>query len=312
MATTANFHCKQNEMLAVAQIGQKSYMESQAQMVLHKGKYTVAWGTTFKAEIDAAKNMRNFQARNSRAEELKVRLDAKNKEICDKWQGIKLYIAEVPGWEDIQRVKLEEAGWLLYDSAYKGNWSSTMELVANANVFMTDNSAALVTPDNMPAAFITDFAALGVAFNDLFDEFEDANQDSETETRQRMLAYNALYDKLMAMFADGAYVNRNDDTMMNRFIFAKVLEMIRGASTPIKTFAIAANGKVKVERIVTGSKITNTGSTTLFVEAGAVETQGPGAVELQPETAIPTPGATITVFNSENTAGEFEARVTVD
>lgn len=59
------------------------------------------------------------------------------------------------------------------------------------------------------------------------------------------------------------------------------------------------------------SKVVNSGAVTLWVEAGAVETQGPSAVELLPEAEMPTPGAVITVFNNEVDAGEFDARVVV-
>lgn len=308
----ALFKCKQNELIAVAYIAVRSYMESQPDLALHKGKYTAAWGANFKAQIDAAKNMRNFQARNARAEGLKIDLDAKNREICDKWQGLKLHIADVPGWEKKQKAKLEEAGWLNYEAALKGGWAATTELTAMANTFMSDYSADLVTPDNMPAAFPGQFANMATEFSDLLEEFEDANQDSDVDTDARLIKYNELYTVLMSMFADGAYVYKKNASMRNRFIFSTVLELIRGSSTPIKTFAVDANSLKQVDRVVANSKVTNTGSTVLWVEKGTVSEKGPGAVELMPETDMPTPGVEITVFNEEAVAGEFEARVVVD
>ena len=308
----ANFKCKQSEMIAVCQIGLSSYRESQTNLESFKGKYTVAWGDDLEAMISGIRTMPDYQARNERAEVLHVKLVEKNREVCTKWQGLKLYIADVPGWADLQKPKLEAAGWSYYNKAAAGNWDSTLAMIASANLFMTTNSGALVTPDNMPATFITEFGTLGTEFNNLFDDFEDANQDSDVETDARLVKMNLLFATLTGMFADGFHVHRNNPALQERFVFAKVLELVRGVSTPIKTFIVEANGKRLIERIVANSKIVNSGAVTLVVEVGVVEMPGPGAVTLNPEDEMPTPGNVVTVFNQETTPGQVDARVVID
>lgn len=308
----AKFNCKQTELITVCRIGLASYRESQPVLEAFKGKYTVAWGDDFEAEIAGVRGMRDYQARNARAEVLKIRLDAKNKEVCEKWQGLKLYIADVPAWANEQKPRLEAAGWNYYEKALKGNWDSTMAMISSANLFMSTNSAVLVTPDNMPAAFVTQFATLGTEFNDLFDEFEDANQDSDVETDARLNKMNTLHERLMGMFADGFHVHRNNPALQERFIFSSVLELVRGASTPIKTFKIDPNSAKVIKRIVANSKITNSGAVVVVVSTGVVTTPAPDAVTLNPEDEMTAPGSEVTVFNNEASEAQVDARVVVD
>lgn len=308
----AIFTCKQRELTAVARIGLNTYREQQPALAGFKGKYTVGWGDDLEAMIDALLSTPDFQARNARAEVLKVQLDAKNAEVCEMWQGLKLYIADVPSWKDTQKAMLEAAGWNYYTAAQRGNWDSTIAIIASANVFMSTYSALLVTPDNMPATFAGEFATLGSEFNGLFDDFEDANQDSEEDTDAKLVKYNQLYTTLIGMFADGFHVFRSNTATQNRFVFSTVLELVRGSSTPIKTYIVLPNDKKFVDRLVANSKVTNVGPESLWVEKGNVETQGPDAVELQPETEMPAPVGSMTVFNNATVEGKFEARVVVD
>lgn len=308
----ALFNCKQRELTSVARIGLNTYREQQAALAAFKGKYTTQWGDDLEALIDGLLATPDFQARNARAETLKVQLDAKNAEVCEKWQGLKLYIADVPEWKDTQKAMLEAAGWNYYEAAQRKNWDSTLALVASANVFMGMYSALLVTPENMPGTFAGEFAQLGTDFTALFDDFEDANQDSDVDTDAKLEKYNLLYSTLMGMFADGYHVFRKNTAMQNRFVFSTVLELVRGASTPIKEFEVGPNDKKFVDRLVAKSVVTNIGVESLWVEAGKVETQGPSAVELLPETEMKAPEGSMTVFNNTAEVGKFEARVVVD
>lgn len=309
---TALFPCKQSELIAVSRIGLNTYREVQAALESFKGKYTATWGDDLEALIDSLMNLPDFQARNARSETLKVGLDKKNKEVCENWQGLKLYIADVPEWKDTQKAMLEAAGSMYYTAASKGNWDSTISLIASGNVFMNTYATELITPDNMPAGFPAAFGTAGSEFIALFDDFEDANQDSPAETDKKLELYNTLYSTLMGMFADGFYHFRSSPAMQTRFVFTTVLELVRGASTPIKEFAVGPNDKKFVDRLVAKSMVTNIGAASLWIEQGNVTTQGPGAIELLPESEMKAPEGSMTVFNNTAEAGAFEARVVVD
>jgi hypothetical protein len=308
----AIFNCKQSELIAVSRIALNTYREQQPSLVTFKGKYTSAWGDALEAQIDGLMSLPDFQARNARAESLKVGLDKKNKEVCENWQGLKLYIADVPGWKDTQKAMQEAAGSNYYIAASKGNYDNTISMIASGNVFMNTYAADLITPDNMPAGFPTTYATTGSEFISIFDDFQDANQDSPTETDKKLELYNTLYNTVIGMFADGFYHFRTNPAMQTRFVFATVLELVRGASTPIKEFEVGPNDKKFVDRLVAKSMVTNVGVESLWVEAGKVETQGPGAVELLPESEMKAPEGSMTVFNNTAEVGKFEARVVVD
>ena len=309
--TKALFKCKQNELISVAKICHRSYVESQPMLQAHKGKYTVAWGDGLLAQIELAEKEPNFQTRTTEAEVMHLELVKKNGAVCEKWQGLKLYIADVPGWANIQKPMLEAAGQKCYMRAMRKNWKETMTLIAMANGFMADHAAELVTAENMPAAFIDEFRVLGEAFEEEFVAFTDETQDNWKKTSGRLEEYNKLFVMLSGMLADGAYVFRKDEAMRNRFTFSAVLDRIRTDSAQKRAYAVGPLGLRTLEKVVPRSHVVNTGDTVLWVEAGAVTAIGPNAVELRPEGSVRAYWPVMTVHNPEAMEGVFEARASV-
>jgi hypothetical protein len=308
-----DFKWKHNEMLAVARIGLGSYRENVAAFGAWKGKYTEEWGDDFETQLNEAIHLPNIQARGARAEELMVDLNRKNVELCEKWQGLKLYIADVPGWEKLQKPMLEAAGKNLYQKASRGNWAMTQALADAAMGFMQQHMAELVTPENMPGAFVTEFGELRSEFEGLFLDFTDACQDGVVGTAHRLDKLNAVYRRLIGMFADGYYIFRHNGAMQNRFVFVHVLAMLRGSGTPIRTVRVDAGSSRVLRRLVARSKVVNTGDVSLWVDAGETQRQSGKAVELRPEDRLDVPGPSVTLYNNDrHVAGEVQARMVVD
>ena len=82
-----------------------------------------------------------------------------------------------------------------------------------------------------------------------------------------------------------------------------------------KTFNINPASYEQIKRVVKKSKVTNTGTVTLWVEKGTIVTQGPSAIELLPESEIPVPdnSSELTIFyNHAVDAGQCRVRITID
>ncbi len=312
---TRNYNCTQTELYAVCLTGLKSFRENLADFSNFKGYYSNAWANDFEQEIKDAKKLKGQQQRTEPSESGRIKLVEKSDECLVAWQRLKRHIADVQGWEKLQKPKLEAAGQLYYETAANENWEDLQELMDDGESFITDNLADLTANQNMPPAFHGQFSTLKTEFDTLYNTFTDVTQDAEEETSEKINANNALNGKLMGMFKDGQEIYRKDRAKQERFIFDMVLEIVRGAKGKTKSFTVEPSSKLTVARVVANSAIENTGQVTLWVNKGEVETQTPSAVQLDPESTIDVPdnSKTITIFNNDTTsAGTCNVRVTVD
>lgn len=312
---TADYKCKQLELYAVLRIGLASYREQITAFGNFKSKYDAAWGNTFETEINAAAKLPSFQARDEKSETAGILLEKKAEECGNKWQDLKRYIADVDDWEELQKPKLEAAGSTLYQQATHGNWEVMKGLLETASSFIDNNETELEADGNMPNTFKDQFDTLKQDYEALYDDFTDKTQDQEEETDEKIIENNRLYKKLIQMFLDGQAIFRKKAALKERFTFDRVLKIVRGSKGKTKRIEIAPSSRQFVDRIIKNSKVTNTGQTTLWVAEGNVETQPTGAVQLEPESAIPVPGNNkeLTIFNNDTeTTGECTVRVTVD
>lgn len=311
----AEYPCKQLELYAVLRIGLGNYREKLADFTAFKAKYDATWGDDFETEINAAAAMPDFQTRDEVTETLGVQLEAKATECANKWQDLKRYIADVEAWSNSQKAKLEAAGSTLYAQAAHGNWDVMMGMLQTANNFITNNLAELTLDDNMPAGFQGEFTALATGFGTIYTSLADGIQDNAELTDEKVSENNTLHAKLMTMFLDGQAIFRHSGAEQERFIFQHVLSIVRGSAGVTKTFDIQPENYVQIKRVVKNSFIVNTGDVPIWVDKGLVETQGPSAIELQPEEQYQNAdsSADYTIFNNSTTeTAQCTARVMVD
>ena len=223
-----NYNCTQTELYAVCNIGLTSYRENIVGFSNFKGYYDDKWGNDFKKEIEAAKKLKGQQQRGEPSETANIQLQEKGDECLVAWQRLKRHIADVQGWENLQKPKLEAAGQGYYNKAANGNWEDLQELMDDGESFITDNLADLTANQNMPPAFQGQFTTLKDEFDTIYSTFTDAEQDSEEGTKEKIDANNGIYDKLMGMFKDGQEIYRKDRPKQERFIFDLVLDIVRG------------------------------------------------------------------------------------
>ena len=277
-----NYPCSQADLYAVCRIGWNSYGENQTDFEAFNTLYTATYGTDALAEIEAALNLPGFQERDEAQETFHIQMTEAHATAIMKWKSLRSYIKHSYPPE-LQKPKIESAGYDHYSKAANKNWAET-QLLMKAGQHFIDNNTADLTAGGMPATFAAEYATATSGFLTLYDRFTDAEQDSQEATDEKINANNAIYSKLISMFEDAQIIYENDPSKRERFVFAQVYAMItrpNGGDT-------ISNTEVLIEGVVTDSSTGNPisgasvnttpdGSTTTF----SAVTDEDGAYELK-------------------------------
>jgi hypothetical protein len=264
-----SYPCSQADLYAVCRIGWNSYGENQADFEAFNTLYTAAYGTDALAEVDAALNLPGFQERDEAAETFHIQMTEAHATAIMKWKALRSYIKHSYPPE-LQKPKIESAGYDHYSKAANKNWAET-QLLLNAGQHFIDNNTADLTAGGMPAAFAAEYTTATDDFLGLYDRFTDAEQDSQEATDEKINANNAIYSKLIRMFEDAQIIYENDPSKRERFVFAQVYAMITrpGGGDTISNTEVLITGLVtdsSTGNPIGGASINTTpdGSTTTF------------------------------------------------
>jgi len=136
----------------------------------------------------------------------------------------------VDAWASIQKPMLEAAGSQEYPKAAADNWEYVALLGQKARLFIDDHLAELQANNNMPASFVQDFENDLSDYMSGYNDLADGGQDNEQERQAKVEANNALFEEIMGMFDDGAFIYRDNPALKKRFTFSRVLNRIRKPS----------------------------------------------------------------------------------
>lgn len=103
--------------------------------------------------------------------------------------------------------------------------------MASASNFLSANLNDLQANQNMPATFQAQFDQAKTAFSQLHNEFLNSEEIAIQLTQQKITANNEIYAKLMAMFADGLELFKEDEAISKQFTFAETLYLASGVGT---------------------------------------------------------------------------------
>lgn len=264
-----NYPCSQADLYAVCRIGWNSYGENQADFEAFNTLYTAVYGTDALAEVEAALNLPGFQERDEAQETFHIQMTKAHAAAIMKWKSLRSYIKHSYPPE-LQKPKIESAGYDHYSKAANKNWAET-QLLMNAGQHFIDNNTADLTAGGMPATFAAEYATASSDFLGLYDRFTDAEQDSQEATDEKINANNAIYTKLIGMFEDAQIIYENDPSKRERFVFAQVYAMITrpsGGDTISNTEVLIAGVVTdsSTSNPISGASVNTTpdGSTTIF------------------------------------------------
>lgn len=240
----AIYTCSQSELYAICNIGWTSFIENQPDFEAFKTIYNAAYGPAALAEVKDAINLPGFQERNEASETTYIQMVQAHAQCILKWKALRSYIkSSFPA--ELQKPKVESAGYDHYAKAANKNWDATMLLLTAGQHFIDNNTTALTT-GGMPATFAADYALASDTFNALYLKFTDFEQDEEEATDAKITANNAIYSKLISMFEDAQIIYEDNAAKRERFVFAQIKAMIstKPGSGTIPADSIFIIGKV--------------------------------------------------------------------
>ncbi|MCW5908771.1 MAG: hypothetical protein KIS94_12990 [Chitinophagales bacterium] len=78
----------------------------------------------------------------------------------------------------------------------------------------------------MTPAFPAEYQAEQAAYMALFNQLSDTTLDQRQQTDKKVTANNNLYDELIRIGKDANVIFRNNPSLLERFTFTKVLELV--------------------------------------------------------------------------------------
>ncbi len=246
------YNSTQAELYSICDIGWTSFEENLADFTAAKTFYDAAFLTARRGEVQAAKLLPDEQARGAVPESFNVQMQQAANAALLKWKFLRSHIGDA-FTGDLTKPNVEAAGSAYYDTASTGNWEDLKAMLVAGQTFITENLGAL-TAAGMPAGFQLSYNNAMTAFTDLYDDFKDGEQDAGEGTDEKIIANNAIYDKMMKMFDDGQLIYDNNAAKRNRFIFAQVKSLVTppGGGNGIPVTSLVIKGKVTDDSSGTG------------------------------------------------------------
>ncbi len=313
MAVEPKYRCKQVELYSVALAGIHSFSEYKADFEAFKGKYADPYETDMRTLLSTAMSRPGFQVRDMDTEVLGIQLKTFAERCLDNWQALKRYIKDVKAWEDLQKPRLEGAGSQEYAKAAALNWESVLLLNQMGLEFIERFETELLADNNMPAGFKNAYTQDKDRYAQMYNSLLDAKHDNPTEAENKVIANNELFEALMGMFDDGAFIFKRRKSVKDRFTWAQVLNKVRRPSvgTPPPT-PDPGTGTGTVSGTMTrsdnGSALAN-GEVTIAVLGVVAQTDAEGNYSLP---NVPVGSHTIMGWHEEMEALEKQVTVTAN
>ena len=226
MVVQSLYNCKQSELYTIVQLGWNACLANLATFTAFSAAYTSGLVAGRLADALAAAALPDFQARNAAAELIRIDLAAKNDEVLTLFQQLKRYIEyafPASQWS----IQQDAAGQTYYREASNLNWDSTATMLQSMVNFITANSAALLSGNNMPAGFPTTVSSAKTAFDGYHLNYLAERTAALTATEDKVNANNQIYKDLIAMFSDAKLLGFSYADMAN-FTFSRLLTLISG------------------------------------------------------------------------------------
>lgn len=253
------YRCAQPELYSAARMVIRAAVREITGFTALKPKYDVVFFNALQAEVAACEALPDEQSRSAATEAMHILTKERATECLRQWQFLKGYIEDAPVMQGaLQKPALEAAGSTYYRDASGNDWESVNQLMVSARAFITENGTELSDGNNMPATFPPVLSAAHTAFRDMWQSFQDEEEQNAIHAQEKVEANNNLYDKVIQVCKDGQRIFRDDEARKNQFIWDHVLYLVGGA------------GIAGLRGTVTDAATNNTiaGATVLVVQTG--------------------------------------------
>lgn len=224
------YHCAQPELYSAARMVIRAAIREIADFTPYKPKYDAAFFAALEAEVAACEALPDEQSRTGTEEAMLILTRQRATACLNQWQFLKGYIEDASAMQgELQKPALESAGSTHYRTAAGDDWESVNQLMVSAIQFVTDNNTELSAGNNMPAAFPAALSAAHTAFLEMWQDFQDEEEQNAIRAQEKVEANNNLYEKIIQVCKDGQRIFRNNEARRNQFVWDSVLYLVRGA-----------------------------------------------------------------------------------
>ncbi|MBL0310722.1 MAG: carboxypeptidase regulatory-like domain-containing protein [Bacteroidetes bacterium] len=200
----AHFSCTQAELYSICDLGWNMVNDRQLTMAGRFPIYTPTYITDRKADIDAARNLPDFQNSSELSEEDRVILMSRAGDAIPFWDVLERYINQAfASNKGLIKPNVEAAGKLFYEKATRQepNWEDLKMMLKDGNDYITANVGGVLAPVIAPS-FQADYIIQKDAYDLAYDTFILEKTAHIEDTSAKRVANNGIYDVLMAMLPD--------------------------------------------------------------------------------------------------------------
>lgn len=223
------YNCSQGVLYAACELVISSLEEELVHFEGFKARYNVAFVAALRGELVAARDIPGRSQRQGVHAVLRLGLLEKLGVCMDKMAALRLYIRDAYVSASVRRVRLKEAGFDNYERAGNANWEYVAAMMDAACGFVGMHEAVLLAGDNMPADFRAELEVLNGSLRPEIVALLNARESTKMGTRDKLVANNALYERVAAVCADGVFVFRSDVARASQFVWLRVTEVVSPA-----------------------------------------------------------------------------------
>lgn len=251
----AIYSCTQLELYSMCDLICDNLTADLAAFVLKKSKYTAAYVTARRAQIQACRDMPDEDTRNYDFKQLRIDLKGIGDICLGNFQDLKMYINDWRDTKPEQEAAYIAAGQNLYKTAAKGDWEDLQGMNNTMSLFVNGNDAQLQAEGYMPAAFSSKVETDRDAFAVKYNAFKTARETS-VATAAKVIANNELHLEFSKINDDGQRVFANNVEMRKRYMWTELLLIVSppgAASLNVRLkrdvdFTAIAGAQVKIQR----------------------------------------------------------------
>lgn len=241
-----NYRCGQDTLYAgIAQV-LTSVEEEIASFTAFKAKYGIPYLNLLKIELQAAKDLPALEQRLAEQEIARINLLERLESCLDVLNALRLYIRDAYTNSEVRAVRLKEAGFDDYSEAANANWEKLSAIMHKAYIFIVEHETELLASENMPVVFKASFEALKLTVEPEIVIMLNLRENNKQGTSAKIIANNNLYNKIVELCEDGAYIFRKDASKRVQFIWTSVLELI----TPPGAAGLRGDVRDKVSNVL--------------------------------------------------------------
>ena len=223
--STKNYTCSQSELYQVAALAWENFNNHLGQFNSIRPIYDVSYYSSRLSELALAESLPDENARSGALQALHIQLVERGKQCLERWQLLKRYIATSFPKAELDS-RYEEAGGDHYTLASRRSWDTLRKLMTMGEQFIGQHHVALLSNNNMPQSFQSDFIQLKNDFNTQYTGFLEAEEEARVMAQEKIDANNTLYKNMMSMLLDGQEIFRHDEARLAKFVLSDLLTLV--------------------------------------------------------------------------------------